>query len=259
LNGDFVADELAIYGRELSAEEIRRLYEEGIAEVPVRPSPVPIPTDALVSWWHADGDAQDSVGANHGTLEQGVSYGSGVQGQAFSLDGVDSAVQVATVPILPPQAEEFTISAWVNGTAMEAAGGIFGQFNNDPETTGSDTNHFVTVDPVGRARFDEYPPSHDINGIEIFSTSVVADDRWHHLAVVVAGGTRYLYVDVILEATGPQEVYEGAVPNAVRIGDRNGYGRPDSNYGGRIDEVMLYSRALCYRELQAIYEAQRPQ
>ena len=48
----------------------------------------------LVSWWHAEGNANDSADGNNGTLQNGATFGTGRSGQAFSFDGVDDYVNV---------------------------------------------------------------------------------------------------------------------------------------------------------------------
>src|SRR5258708_6449702 len=49
----------------------------------------------LVSWWQAEGNANDAVGGNPGVLFNGAGYTNGMVGQAFSLDGVNDHIQVA--------------------------------------------------------------------------------------------------------------------------------------------------------------------
>src|SRR5262245_15525608 len=48
----------------------------------------------LVSWWRGEGNANDSVGSNHGALRGGTGFGPGRVGQAFAFDGVDDWVFV---------------------------------------------------------------------------------------------------------------------------------------------------------------------
>jgi hypothetical protein len=78
----------------------------------------PIPTNCipvlsgLVSWWMASDNANDSVGANHGTLVGGMTFAPGKYGQAFNFDGVDDGVNVADSPSLQ-LTQSFTIEAWV--------------------------------------------------------------------------------------------------------------------------------------------------
>src|SRR5687767_6651010 len=48
-----------------------------------------------ISWWKGEGNANDSVGSNHGVACPGSSFAAGVVGQAFSFDGDDDAFCVA--------------------------------------------------------------------------------------------------------------------------------------------------------------------
>ncbi|HEY2083077.1 MAG TPA: hypothetical protein VGI88_09855, partial [Verrucomicrobiae bacterium] len=40
------------------------------------------PASGLVGWWRAEGNADDAVGGNNGTLVGGVGFGTGEVGQA---------------------------------------------------------------------------------------------------------------------------------------------------------------------------------
>lgn len=69
-------DEVQIYDRALSSEEIRTLYITPTSTFP-----------GLISWWRGDGDAKDSIGLNHGTIIGNVKFAQGKAGQAFSFGG----------------------------------------------------------------------------------------------------------------------------------------------------------------------------
>ena len=71
-----------------------------------------IPSDGLISWWTADGNTDDRVGGNHGQLQDGATFGPGIVGQAFSLDGLDDHVAIRIN--LPVAMEEISVGAWVN-------------------------------------------------------------------------------------------------------------------------------------------------
>ncbi len=82
------------------------------ADPPAAPQACIPPPAGLVSWWPGDGNAQDIQGGNNGTLQNGVTFGTGEVGQAFSLDGLDDFVSVPDAPNLDiPQ--DITIEAWV--------------------------------------------------------------------------------------------------------------------------------------------------
>ena len=44
------------------------------------------PPSGLVAWWPGDGNVTNLTGANHGTLQNGTTYASGIIGQAFSFN-----------------------------------------------------------------------------------------------------------------------------------------------------------------------------
>ena len=55
--------------------------------ITVQPRSPISPPAGLVSWWPGDGNANDIVGDNHGTLENGATFATGKVNQAFSFDG----------------------------------------------------------------------------------------------------------------------------------------------------------------------------
>jgi hypothetical protein len=48
----------------------------------------------MVSWWRAENNASDAIGANHGTLTNGTTVAPGRAGQAFALDGANDYVNI---------------------------------------------------------------------------------------------------------------------------------------------------------------------
>ena len=47
------------------------------------------PPEGLISWWPAEGNADDILGDNDGTLVNGATFAPGMVGQAFSFDGTE--------------------------------------------------------------------------------------------------------------------------------------------------------------------------
>ena len=84
-------DEVNIYNRALASGEIVSTYNAGSAG---NCRACSAPPSGLVTWWNGDGNANDIVGANNGTLINGTSFAPGKVGQAFSLDGVDDYVEI---------------------------------------------------------------------------------------------------------------------------------------------------------------------
>jgi len=86
-------DEVEIFNRALSAEEIAAIYNSGSAGKCRSCTP---PPSGMVSWWRGENNANDSIGGNNGTLIGDTAFATGRVGQAFSFDGGGNYVEVVT-------------------------------------------------------------------------------------------------------------------------------------------------------------------
>src|SRR5262249_44282729 len=68
------------------------------------------PPSNMTHWWPGDGNANDIVGANNGTPQNGATFAAGKVGQAFSLNGANQYFDVGDVTV----PATFTIDAWIN-------------------------------------------------------------------------------------------------------------------------------------------------
>src|SRR5256885_7945286 len=77
---------------------------------------------ALIHEWQGDGNANDSVGTNNGSLVGDTTFTTGASGQAFSFDGNGDDVQVPDDPS-HYFSGSFTVDAWeeTNATARQHA------------------------------------------------------------------------------------------------------------------------------------------
>ena len=97
----------------------------------------------LVSWWKAEEDILDSVGANHGTASSGAGFVASVpgRGQAFRFRG-NGYVDLPSMQFGPA----FSFAAYVNPAVTSGSGAdtIIGSCD-DPDAT-SAGNHCTGVD-----------------------------------------------------------------------------------------------------------------
>ena len=70
-----------------------------------------LPTNGLIAWWQGEGNANDAVGGNHGTLVGDVKFAPGKVGQAFHLNGVDAYVDLGTAVDVPSW-PNYAVSLW---------------------------------------------------------------------------------------------------------------------------------------------------
>ena len=171
-------------------------------------------------------DASDN--GNNGTISGATWTSQGRYGNALSFDGVSNLVRASNVTL----GSAFTIMAWIY----------------------SPTNaQYETIVTVGTNR-DFYLRSGVIafydGSTERPFGSKISRNVWHHVALVSDGSTLRVYLDGAPRGT-PQALSLGSITGVLQVGALPvGSGNYDF-FGGRIDEVRVYSRALTQAEVQS--------
>lgn len=177
----------------------------------------------------------------NGTLENGASYvKGGKSGKAAVLNGKDGYVNL---PGAVADAQDFTFAGWVkwNGGADWQRVLDFG--------SGLDRHMFLTPSQGKGAQFTIHRDGKDQS---IVSAAPLPTGKWVHVAVTIAGSTGTLYVDGQAAGTNAEMTYD---PRDVRASEAwLGKSRfaSDAFFGGSLDEVKLYDRALSAAEIAAL-------
>lgn len=239
-----------------------------------------LPTQAasLVSWWKAEGDANDSVSSNNGVLQNGVTFAPGRIGQAFRFQGnqtfnaTNSYVRIHETPSLQPGSGSFALLAWVMTTNGVSMNSVISQYENGGFQPGASLYLLSVID--GRLRGDlratdafqgpnscKGDPSPDVHcGQKLIGTNWVADGQFHHIALVrdIEQQQFRLYVDGTLDAitnlnagaTGSIQDDDGEDDPVIIGGLENTF---DDKVGlifdGVIDEVQYWAGALSQQEI----------
>jgi lysophospholipase L1-like esterase len=216
--------------------------------------------NGLIGWWPGDGNANDLLGMNNGSLQGGASASAvGLDGQAFNFDGTNAYVQIPDSPSLRPT--NLTIEAWVRFSSLDSAGSggsppgdqyiVFKQNSKSSDfegfdlgktrITGNDYFQFIISSPVGQVAHLE-------------SATIISAGVWYHIAAVRDPNFIRLFVNGQLEGETtiafPQDY--GAFPLFFGTSGQSYW---DRKFSGTLDEVSLYSRALSAAEISAIYSA----
>ena len=236
-------DEVGLYNRALTSNEVASLFAARSAGKCV--ACVPRPPD-IVSWWRAEADTNDAVSGHGVTLENGATFSAGNVGTAFQLDGVDDFISVADSPDYR-FSSGVTLECWLRGTNVSAFAGLIDKFEEiAPDTTGIQ----LSFNGSTTLRADI-----GIGSTYVIAThpAVVSDGAWHHAAVTCVGTQAFLYVDGV---PGPATFVSSWFPDNTEplvIGkDNPATGR---NFGGQLDEISVYRRALSASEIQSIFVA----
>jgi hypothetical protein len=231
---DGAVDEAMLFKRALTATEIQDLYA---AHAPDRPA---MPT-GYVGYWKFDAGtgatAVDSSGNNLTGTINGATWATGVNGGALSFDGTDDNVDLGS-PGLLNMGAPITVGAWVNLTGWGSSGAYF--------YTNWASNKGIKLGGNGSAKVTNN--TYSANG------GVVALNSWHYVTTTVDSTKSKVYVDgqLVTEGTGgltapspASKVFIGGVAAPHTVGATN----------GKMDDVVVYSRALDATEVQQLYQA----
>ena len=208
------------------------------------------PPAGVVSWWPGNGNTDDIIGGNPGSLFAGATYATGYIGEAFSLDGVDDFVEIhdaANLDLL----DSLTVEAWIYQTAAQEPGEtIVGHWGL------SDSFLFRMEDNGQRLEMRVDEDGEEGGSINVFSTTEIPINTWTHVAGVVDGQNDEIsvFINGVRDNSAP---FVGPLFNStspIQIGMTN----PPPGWGwfpGLIDEAAIYDRVLSDAEIQAIYNA----
>jgi len=223
------------------------------------------PPSGLVSWWPGDGNAEDIVGGNDGTLVGGTSFVPGKVGQAFSFDGIDDGVDIPITATngLDITDEPITIDFWYKPPNVIPIGKIFTLIKASKvppdapfEKYAIDTANAGTLLINGRIRFIDRNGSLTVLRQLITSASLQLGNFNHIAATVDGNGKGAIYLNGVAQTS--------FVVKTENPGDRTlaapiltiGYTKGSDRFAeGLIDEVEIFNRALSPQEIQAIFNA----
>jgi hypothetical protein len=216
-------------------------------------TPAPVPS-GLVSWWAAEGNANDTMGLNNGTVMGSLSYTSGEVGQAFDFDGSTSYIAVPASPTLNIGAAGtgITIEGWIQPNAFDV--NVSGAPIIEWDSNTTDGLQFWSGGVLYGNLKDTYGNDHRIQT----ANGVLNTSSWQHVAMTYdkASGNAFIYLNgsvMVSQNFGsftPQTTYPANIGR--RMGQPIGLG---DTYGGLMDELSIYNRALSPGEIQAIYVA----
>ncbi|MCK4998662.1 MAG: SUMF1/EgtB/PvdO family nonheme iron enzyme [Anaerohalosphaera sp.] len=205
--------------------------------------------DGLVAYYPFDADADDASGNGYdGTEQGGVSYVSGVSGQAASFDGSSDYVSI------PDSADwtfasDFTICLWVkfdafNSNWWESA------FVGHDEGGGQTNKWILSYDPASKSTLFHINTSNSNSSVIQGSSWTAQVGAWYFIAVTRNGNLYTFYRDGVVDGSQIDTVPipDAAAPLTI------GWAEGGSKFDGVIDNVRIYDRALLAGEISDLYD-----
>jgi hypothetical protein len=199
----------------------------------------------LVSLWSGEGNANDSVGGNNGTMTGSATFGPGKVGQGFVFDGRNgSGVMLGNPASL--QLQDFTIEAWIKRASTSRVS------QNAPNAE----IFSYGLDGYGFGLWDGRLYLTKMGVDNVTMRTGISDTRWHHVAVAKSGNEVVFYIDGVVHNVEPYgPTFDFATPAAIGTSPTDD--GTQTTFLGSIDEIGTFNRALSASEIQAIYTKQK--
>jgi N-acetylneuraminic acid mutarotase len=188
--------------------------------------------NGLIAWYPFDQNTSDMSGNGyHGTSVNGPSLATGKFNKALLFDGIDDFFRIPTEVLLNRHGQG-TISLWFYSSKLDSRY-LFSA--HSPGRYYIAFNSFVVGDPA-----------------EIHTVSSLTINQWYIATLLWSSPTNsakfFINGQFQFEATNYQL---HSNPAMVLLGSHNG---THEYFGGLIDDVRIYNRALSTAEVQALYQ-----
>ncbi len=200
-------------------------------------------TDGLVGHYPFDGNAEDAIGSNHGSIvgAQLTTDRFGNPDAAYQFDGIDDRIECQSINL----GTQMSISIWINISQLKNYGDPLGAQNQWTFTTYADGH---TWSAVGNGWTPRY----------ISSAGFFSENLWTHLVMTLDNGTLKLYKDGVLagQGTGPAVTLNSSFHiGARKYPDTDGLIYP---FSGKVDDIRFYNRPINSSEVTAIFQDSPP-
>ncbi len=211
----------------------------------------------IVSWWPADGDADDHVGENQAAVTNNLAFISGLAGQAFSFNGTNTFIQFLASPSLNVgTGTGMTIEGWIKPSILTRQQAI-AEWNNGQGQIGVQFMHSIpSLGGAGSLFVNLLDTS---GGNHSFTTGAQAltTSAFQHVAVTYdkSGGVARIFVNGKAIVTQTLGVFTPQTSYDLYFGTRASGPGAGSFYSGLIDEFTIYNRALSTNEIEDVFNA----
>jgi hypothetical protein len=255
-------DEVAVFDRVLTPEEIQQFYLNGLngQSYELLPPVVQSCPQEMVSYWKFDEDsgttAYDSVGSNNGTLTplpygDGPTWDTGQVNGALNFDGSDDYVSIPDSDAWAFGTNNYAIEAWVRADNLTVYNRHL--IAQNPYNSGIDAIYYK-VHTDGGVHYEVWEGNVKIFSVDSAPGEITAG-IWYHLVLVRNGDEWTVYKNGNSIASTTYTAWSYPNWDSLTIGAVNMV-RPYGTWGyfdGTIDEVAIYNSELTPEEIQQHY------
>jgi Concanavalin A-like lectin/glucanases superfamily len=210
----------------------------------------------LVGFWSGNNQGRDSVSGADAVLTD-ITFTDGIDGQAFSFNGVTSSIKIPGSPALEVgTGDGFTIMAWIKPMDVQGLHPLFAWLR-DSAWNDNVIQLWIGLRPDENGVLRGFLPGGNENPFIVSQQGVLTPGVFQHIAWTYdkASGMSVLYVNGVVVA---QRQMAPQIPAMTEQDlwvsyhdDRPGNWSTDRMFSGLMDDITVYNRALSASEIQA--------
>tara|TARA_Y100000991_G_scaffold462_1_gene342 strand:- start:1727 stop:3346 length:1620 start_codon:yes stop_codon:yes gene_type:complete len=222
--------------------------------------PSNVPLDGLYAYYPFNGDADDAIGDNFGTVMGNASLTSdrfGTDNKAYSFDGSDDYISLHE-PWFDgnPSVSAFTYSTWI----------YVDGYPNQQSSINTKEGYWRTVGiqlgTSGQIVFGGSQPSPNAYHDWSTSSGAITVGQWNHIAVTFTNSNLRIYINGQLSVDETASISnwtftwsdQGNSTNTNLIGAVAPASGVTKFFNGKIDDFAMWSRALTANEVAELYD-----
>jgi uncharacterized delta-60 repeat protein len=200
----------------------------------------------LVAYYPFDGNANDAIGTNNGTVNGAVLTTDrfGNTNSAYSFDGVSRYISFNSVPL--NQTDNWTITAWIQPASLNQDGSVV-TLGYDDGITGNGFAFDIagaSSGELGNQLIGVFGGVASLDSGYNFTSS----SQWYQIVMLSVSGVTEFFVNgfqTVNTATG----IAPTTPTSFTIGSATG----TRFFNGSINDVRIYNRALSSNDVASLY------
>ena len=245
-------DDIAIYNRALTEQEIAGLY----TEKPIAQNiPSYVPTNGLVGYWPFNGNANDESGnGNNGTVNGPIltTDRNGKPNSAYEFFGPQVLISVENSSSLEIGKNDYSLSAWIK-TKASKNGRIISK-----GSSGCETGYMMRTHDSSQNLYTENANNNNCY-VTHASSKKINDGEWQFVSVVVKrNNVSEIYINGVLDSKVQNMDDIDLTNNQKMFFGFNNLNNSYEPFEGIIDDIVIYNRALTEQEITALYTSTPP-
>lgn len=210
-----------------------------------------IPTAGLVAYYPFSGNANDeTTNALHGMVSGAnlVADRFGTASSAYSFDGIDDEIRVASTTVL--NLDAFSIQVWMRPDTGYGDSQFNGQIHvvSRWHSHGAGNSAYAaTISDQGQLGLMTYNTSNEVQNWT--DPGVLPEQQWSHYVGTFDGDSLRIYLDGdLISATDGADPQDSGYDLVIGRDPLGG-----NRFRGTLDDIRLYNRALTAPEIGALY------